>query len=134
MSTLRLEVVTPEKTIVNEEVEMVLCPGEAGEFGVLPNHASILSAIKIGALVYRANGKDETMFVSGGFVDVNGNTCSLLAETAELARDIDEMRAREAHERARRRLEEKKEELDVLRAEAALQRAIMRLKILGQNI
>lgn len=134
MSTLRLEVVTPEKTIVNEEVEMVLCPGEAGEFGVLPNHASILSAIKIGALVYRANGKDETMFVSGGFVDVNGNTCSVLAETAELARDIDEMRAREAHERARRRLEEKKEELDVLRAEAALQRAIMRLKILGKNI
>ena len=58
MSTLQLEVVTPDKTVVSEAVEMAVCPGAEGEFGVLPNHVSLLSALKIGDLRYRANGKD----------------------------------------------------------------------------
>lgn len=129
MATLRLEVVTPDKTVVNEDVEMVICPGLMGEFGVLPHHVSLLSTLKIGPLLYRKDGKDEHLFISGGFADVNNNMCSVLAESAEKAKDIDRARAEQAKQRAEKRLAEKKDNLDETRAEAALQRAVMRLKI-----
>lgn len=129
MATLLLEVVTPEATIVKEEVDMVTCPGSEGEFGVLPNHESLLSSLKIGALRYAVNGTETTLFVSGGFVDVHANQCSVLAEVAEKAENIDEARAMEAKQRAERRLEAKEDELDEARALSALQRAITRLKI-----
>lgn len=134
MATLKLEVVTPEKTVVSEEVEMVICPGSEGEFGVLPHHVSLLSALRIGPLHYRASGADRTIFVSGGFVDVNSNVCSVLAETAEDADDIDKARAMAAKARAEERLANKKSEIDEARAEAALRRAIMRLKIADKAI
>lgn len=134
MSTLKLEVVTPERTVVSEEVEMVICPGSEGEFGVLPHHVSLLSALKIGPLHYKDNGGDHMVFVSGGFVDVNSNTCSVLAETAETAESIDAARAMAAKQRAENRLANKDAELDEARAVAALQRAIMRLKIANKAI
>lgn len=134
MATLHLEVVTPEKTVVSEDVEMVMCPGTEGEFGVLPQHASLLSALKIGPLRYKTADTDELMFISGGFVDVHANVCSVLAETAEKAADIDEARAKLARERAEMRLAEKKEDLDEARAQMALQRAVMRLKIAQREI
>ena len=77
MGTLQLEVVTPDKTVVSAEVEMAVCPGVEGEFGVLPQHVSMLSALKIGDLRYRVNGKDENVFISGGFADVNNNVLSV---------------------------------------------------------
>lgn len=129
MATLRLEVVTPEATIVNDDVEMVLCPGTEGEFGVLPNHVSLLSALKTGELTYRNTAGDKHVFISGGFVDVNDNVCSVLAESAEKAENIDQARAEAARKRAEERLAAKKEETDEVRAEAALRRAIMRLSI-----
>lgn len=131
MATLRLEVVTPDKTVVSTDAEMVICPGVVGEFGVLPHHVSLLSALKIGDLRYRANGKDEDVFISGGFVDVNNNICSVLAESAEHARDIDTGRAQAARERAEQRLARRDEDLDEVRAQVALQRALMRLQIAG---
>lgn len=131
MATLRLEVVTPDKTVVSTDAEMVICPGVEGEFGVLPHHVSLLSALKIGNLRYRANGKDEDVFISGGFVDVNNNICSVLAESAEHARDIDTVRARAAKERAEQRLARRDDDLDEVRAQIALQRALARLQIAG---
>ncbi len=131
MGTLQLEVVTPEKKVLGTEVEMVICPGSEGEFGVLPRHVSLLSALKTGTLRYRANGKDEHLFISGGFVDVNNNVCSVLAEAAEMACDIDPARCRAAKERAEKRLAERREDLDVKRAEAALERALGRLNVAG---
>lgn len=131
MATLRLEVVTPDKTVVSTDAEMVTCPGVEGEFGVLPHHVSLLSALKIGNLRYRANGKDEDVFISGGFVDVNNNICSVLAESAEHARDIDTVRARAAKERAEQRLAQRDDDLDEVRAQIALQRALARLQIAG---
>ncbi len=131
MATLRLEVVTPDKTVVSTDAEMVICPGVVGEFGVLPHHVSLLSALKIGNLRYRANGKDEEVFISGGCVDVNNNICSVLAESAEHARDIDTRRALAAKERAEQRLARREEDLDEVRAQVALQRALMRLQIAG---
>lgn len=134
MATLLLEVVTPDKTVVKEEVDMVICPGTEGEFGVLPRHVSLLSSLKIGPLRYRVGGKDEKVFISGGFVDVNADSCSVLAESAEKAEDIDEARAQAAKERAEKRLEEHREDLDEVRAEAALKRALMRLSIARKEI
>ena len=129
MGTLQLEVVTPDKTVVSAEVEMAVCPGVEGEFGVLPQHVSMLSALKIGDLRYRVNGKDENVFISGGFADVNNNVLSVLAESAELATDIDTARAQAAKERAEKRLSAHDDSLDETRAEAALQRAVTRLQV-----
>ena len=129
MGTLQLEVVTPDKTVVSAEVEMAVCPGVEGEFGVLPQHVSMLSALIIGDLRYRVNGKDENVFISGGFADVNNNVLSVLAESAELATDIDTARAQAAKERAEKRLSAHDDSLDETRAEAALQRAVTRLQV-----
>lgn len=129
MATFVLEVVTPDKTVVKEEVDMAVCPGAEGEFGILPHHVSLLSALKTGPLHYNANGRTETLFISGGFVDVNNNICSVLAESAERAEDIDVARARAAKERAERRLAQKEANIDEIRAESALRRAIMRLQV-----
>lgn len=133
MGTLQLEVVTPDKTVVSAEVEMAVCPGVEGEFGVLPQHVSLLSALKIGELRYRAGGKDENVFISGGFADVNNNVLTVLVESAELAADIDAARAQAAKERAERRLAGQEQEVDLTRAEAALQRAVTRLHVVGMR-
>ena len=129
MGTLQLEVVTPDKTVVSAEVEMAVCPGVEGEFGGLPQHVSMLSALKIGYLRYRVHRKDENVFISGGFADVNNNVLSVLAESAELATDIDTARAQAAKERAEKRLSAHDDSLDETRAEAALQRAVTRLQV-----
>lgn len=129
MATLLLEVVTPDKTVLKEDVDMVICPGSEGEFGVLPNHASLLSALRMGSLRYKKGDRDEVLFISGGFLDMHANMCSVLAESAERAADIDRARAEAAKERAERRLAAKKEDLDEARAILALQRAIMRLQL-----
>ena len=129
MGTLQLEVVTPDKTVVSGEVEMAVCPGIEGEFGVLPKHVSLLSALKIGGLRYRTGGKDEHIFISGGFADVNNDVLTVLAESAELADSIDSARAMAAKERAEKRLASHDEKVDMTRAEAALQRAIVRLQL-----
>ena len=129
MGTLQLEVVTPDKTVVSGEVEMAVCPGIEGEFGVLPKHVSLLSALKIGGLRYRNGGNDEHVFISGGFADVNNDVLTVLAESAELADSIDTARAMAAKERAEKRIAGHDEKVDMTRAEAALQRAIVRLQL-----
>lgn len=129
MSTLQLEVVTPDKTVVSAEVDMTVCPGVMGEFGVLPHHVSLLSALKTGCLRYTQNGTSTNVFISGGFADVNNKVLTVLAESAEVAADIDTARAEAARERAEKRLAEGGENIDHARAEAALQRAMMRLQI-----
>lgn len=129
MSTLQLEIVTPDKTVVSTETEMVVCPGVLGEFGVLPHHVSLLSALKIGSLRYSDNGRDQYVFISGGFADVNNNVLTVLAESAERAEDIDVARAEAAKKRAEERLQRHDDNLDVKRAEAALQRAMERLRL-----
>ena len=129
MSTLQLEVVTPDKTVVSAEVDMTVCPGVMGEFGVLPHHVSLLSALKTGCLRYTQNGTPTYVFVSGGFADVNNKVLTVLAESAEVAADIDAARAKAAQERAEKRLAEGGENVDHARAEAALHRAVMRLQI-----
>ncbi|HIW01326.1 MAG TPA: F0F1 ATP synthase subunit epsilon [Candidatus Desulfovibrio intestinipullorum] len=130
MSELTLEVVTPDKTVLSTPVVAAVCPGAAGEFGVLKNHISLLSALKIGALRYRTESNEEHLvFVNNGFADVNNNVLTVLVESAELAENIDIARAEAAKKRAEDRLADKSDKIDHVRAEAALQRALVRLSL-----
>ena len=129
---INLEVVTPKGAIVSEEVDIVTAPGFAGEFGVLANHAPFLSTIKIGTLRYKKDGTDNELMVSGGFCEVSNNKITFLVESAERGTEIDVDRALQAKERAEKRLlqaREQQENFDRTRAEAALQRALARLKL-----
>jgi len=128
-NALQLEVVTPDKQVVSRAVDYVSAPGVEGEFGVLPNHVNLLSALAIGILRFNVDGKTQNVFISSGFADVSDNRVTVLAEAAELAEDIDQARAQAAKERAEKRLAEKTEKVDTLRAEAALHRATIRLNI-----
>lgn len=128
---IRLEVVTPAGSVVNEDVNIVNAPGYGGDFGVLANHAPMLSTIKIGTLTYEKDKSRELLMISGGFCEVSNNKITFLVESAEFGRDIDVDRAMKAKERAERRLAQAKshdENINITRAEAALQRAMARLK------
>ena len=129
---ITLEVVTPKGTIVSDDVDIVSAPGFAGEFGVLANHAPFLSTIKVGTLRYKKDGSEVELMISGGFCEVSNNKITFLVESAEHGHEIDVDRALRAKERAEKRLlqaREKQEKFDRTRAEAALQRAMARLKI-----
>jgi F-type H+-transporting ATPase subunit epsilon len=129
---IRLEIVTPEKSVVSEDVQIVMAPGELGEFGVLVGHTPFLSNLKVGSIRYTdAQGKERQIFVSGGFAEALPDKVTILAESAERRREIDLERAKSALERARKRLEadQKKEQIDFTRAKAALERAMHRMKL-----
>ncbi|MDX9785141.1 MAG: F0F1 ATP synthase subunit epsilon [Desulfobacterales bacterium] len=129
---IHLEVVTPEKLVVSEEVKIVMAPGSLGEFGVLIGHTPFLTTLKTGGLKYTdANGKERAVFVSGGFAEALPDKVTVLAESAERRRDIDLARAKASMERAQKRLSgEYKEDLDFLRAKLALERALHRIRLI----
>jgi len=129
---IQLEVVTPEKAVVNEAVQTVVAPGVLGEFGVLVGHTPFLTSVKTGIIRYvDAAGKENYLFVSGGFAEALPDKLTILAESAEKRQDIDSDRAGSSMERAEKRLADKehKEEIDRVRAKAALNRAMVRIKI-----
>ena len=127
---LFLEVVTPQKAIVSEEVEIVVAPGSEGEFGALKGHTTFLTSLKVGTLRYKdANGKERLLFINGGFAEVLPDKVTILAESAEYEQDIDVERANKAKERAQKRLAAKAADTDFVRAEVALKRALQRLRI-----
>lgn len=132
MSPVIFEVVTPERKILKEEVAGVIVPGSEGYLGVLPRHTPLLTTLKPGVVRYRtAGGKTERLAVSGGFMEAGPDRAVILADTAELASEIDVARAQRARERAEGRLRERPPGLDVARAEAALMRSLARLKASG---
>jgi F-type H+-transporting ATPase subunit epsilon len=134
---IRLEVVTPEKEVVNDMAQIVMAPGSLGEFGVLSGHTPFMTSLKTGTIHYRdENGKDQYVFVSGGFAEALPDQVTVLAESAERMEDIDVERAKEALERAENRLaqDKTKEDIDFARARAALERALVRLKLAGTSM
>ncbi|HDD45292.1 MAG TPA: F0F1 ATP synthase subunit epsilon [Candidatus Desulfofervidus auxilii] len=128
---LLLEIITPDRLVLREEVDMVVATAKEGEFGVLPGHAPFLCLLEIGPGRYKKDGKTEYISIVGGICEVFENKVTILTEAAELAREIDIERAMRARERALRRLRQR-ENIDIARAEAALRRAIMRLKVAHQ--
>lgn len=124
-----LEIVTPEKKVLSEPVDIVVAPGQEGEFGVLPGHIPFLSKLKIGELHFRSGGVGKHIAIMGGYAEVLPNRVTVLAPAAEESIEIDVIRAKAARERAERRLAEAKDRLEFARAQAALQRALARLKV-----
>lgn len=129
MSQLHLDVVTPDRSVISTEATYVGVPGVEGQFGVMPGHVPLLSAVAVGCLYYRQGGVDEYIFVSGGFAEVSNNRVSILAEAAELGCSIDVERAVRARQRAEERLRDRPNDVDEVRAQAALLRAVSRLNI-----
>ena len=130
---LLLEVDTPDRLVLSTEADVVVCPGVEGQFGVLPGHIPFLSALEIGEMYYKAGGKTEYLAVSGGFAEVTGEKVTIVAESAEMGREIDVERAKRAQERAEKRLAAAKTaEIDWARAEAAMRRSLMRVKVAGR--
>ena len=128
---IRLEVVTPETEVVNEDAQMVVSPGSLGEFGVLIGHTPFMTTLKTGSIRYiDASGTERYVFVSGGFAEALPDKVTVLAESAERRSKIDVDRAQKALDRAQERLDSnKKEEIDFVRAKLALERSIVRLRL-----
>ena len=133
MASLQLDIVTPDKLVLSKEVDYVGAPGLEGEFGVLPGHIPFISALSIGGLYYKADGKTRYVFVSGGFAEVSDNKVTILAESAEEADSIDFARAELARKRAEERLAKREDDMNVTRAMAALSRATIRLSMQGRG-
>lgn len=127
--TFMLEIVTPEQILFKDEVQFLVAPSVEGELGVLKNHAPLISALKIGVLRYKdSRGELKKMALSGGFVEVIDNVARVLAETAEHGDKIDVLRAKSSRERAEKRLAQRDENINHIRAQMSLQRAMARLK------
>lgn len=132
MAGFELHIVTPEKTIYTGTVTSLQAPGSEGSFGVLAKHTSMLAGLQIGRLTFaEAGGGTRLLATSGGFVEVGGTHVSVLAETAELADEIDLARAQAARVRAEERLAESSSNggIDIVRAQVALSRALNRINI-----
>lgn len=130
MNSFQAKVLTPEGTLFDEEVTGVRVPGEMGSFEVKTLHANIISSLEVGEiLVRKATGDEQRFSVTGGFVEVVDNKLTLLAEAAEPVEEIDVERAKEAKERAQKRLDSDEPDIDKVRARKALQRAENRIKL-----
>jgi F-type H+-transporting ATPase subunit epsilon len=128
-STIDLTIVTPERSVVHEQVDELQIPGAEGYLGILPGHAPLFSELKVGEVGYR---KGETWFflsVAWGFVEVQSNQVRILAETAERAQEIDLERANRAKERAEERISKGGDDVDYRRALVALERALVRIQV-----
>lgn len=129
-ANIRLEVVTPQKEVVNEEAQMIVAPGVLGEFGVLIGHTPFMTSLNVGTIRYTdAQGQEHCVFVSGGFAEALPDKVTVLAESAERRCNIDMDRAKTAMERAQKRIDDKSEDIDYARAQMALKRAIHRIQL-----
>jgi ATP synthase, F1 epsilon subunit (delta in mitochondria) len=130
MSTFLVEIVTPERKVYAETANMVSVKGIAGELGILPNHIPLVTPLRIAPISIKRDGnKVDVLAVGGGFIEVRKDKVVILAESAELASEIDVNRAQSAKQRAEERLTAKRDEIDYRRAELALQRAMNRINV-----
>ena len=127
--TLELEIVTPEKLLVREPVDEVQIPGKAGDIGVLPGHAPLITELTIGEIAYKHGGKTEHLSVAWGFAEVLPEKVTILAQTAERAQDIDVKRAQEAKARAEEALKNAGPDFDYEANGNAIKRAEVRMKV-----
>ncbi|NOR50665.1 MAG: F0F1 ATP synthase subunit epsilon [Desulfuromonadales bacterium] len=132
---IKLEMVTPYKRVLSEEVDEVTAPGSIGEFGVLPDHTSLLTTLKIGDLSYKQDGKTFHVAVNWGYVEVEDDVMTVLVETAEPADQIDVERAKEALSRAEEALKTLSSEDKKFKVmEAALERAMIRVQVASKKL
>jgi len=133
-TTLEFEIMTPQKQLYKGEVSSIIAEATDGSFGVLLDHAPMISAIKFGIVHLKevSGGAEKTFVTSEGFFEINANHCALLVDTAETKEEIDVNRARAAKERAEQRLNNPSADIDIDRAKMALIRALTRLQAAGK--
>ena len=133
MSPIRLEIVTAERQVFSDDVDLVVAPGVEGQLGILPHHTPLMTMLQPGELLVRKAGEEQAMAISGGFLEVRPDRVIVLADSAERDVEIDAARAEEAMLRAQKRLKEHAPDMDVARAEAALRRAVTRLQVVERR-
>lgn len=126
---LTLEVVTPERSLVNEQVDEVQLPGSEGYFGVLPGHTPLLATLQVGELWYRIGQEKHYLAVAFGFAEVLPDRVTVLAQIAERPEDIDVPRAEAARKRAEDRIAKPQVEVDFERARIAMMKSLIRLQV-----
>ena len=126
---LSLEIVTPERLVLTDDVDMVIAPASEGYVGILPHHAPLLTTLGPGELRIKKGGVETSLAIFGGFMDVRPDRVIVLTEAAENADEIDASRAEAARARAREALQAGPVGLDEVRARASLERAMVRLRV-----
>jgi len=129
MSSIRLDIVTAERVVYSEEVDVVVAPGVEGQLGILPHHAPLMTTLREGELRVRKGGEEFSLAISGGFLEVRPDRVIVLADAAERDEEIDAARAEEAKRRAEEQLSRRAPGVDTAQAEAALRRSLIRLKV-----
>jgi len=129
MATLKLEIVTPDAVTFSEDVEMVTLPGVEGEMGIYPMHVPLMTQIVPGEIAVRRGGQDVFLAVGEGFVEITGESVSVLTDMAITADNIDEAKAEEARRRAEGRLAEKLNDEEVAAVQAALANSVAQLNV-----
>ena len=126
---LTLEIVTPDRALVNERVDEVQLPGSEGYFGVLPGHTPLLASLQVGELWYRVGQEKHYLAIAFGFVEVLPDRVTVLAQIAEKSQDIDVARAEAAKKRAENRVARPQSDVDFERARVALMKSLIRLQV-----
>ena len=130
MKTIKFEIVTPEKTVLKEEISQITIPTKDGEITVLPNHIPLVSILAPGEIILKKDEKDFSIAVSGGFVEVLVDKVVILADTAERAEEIDERRAEEAKKRAEKiKTEKTVDSREFVALSAKIEKELARLKV-----
>jgi len=129
MATLRLEIITAEREVFADDVNVVVAPGTEGQLGILPHHAPLITMLNPGELLIRKDSEETYMAITGGFLEVRPDKVIVLADACERAEEIDIARAEEAKSRAEKQLKTPIKELDAARVEAALRRSLVRLQV-----
>lgn len=126
---LDLEIITPTEIVFKDEADEVVVPTVDGEIAILPNHVGLLTKIKPGELTVKKSGKEIHLAITGGFLEINENKVSILADYAVRAENIEIARAEEARQRAERAMKEKGSENNFLVADAELRKSLLELKV-----
>ena len=126
---IKLDIVTAEKVVFSDDVDIVIAPGLEGQLAILPHHAPLITTLTSGELIARKEGQEYCMAISGGYLEVRPDRVIVLADEAERAEEIDIARAEAAKKRAQETLVHPASQVDAARAEAALRRAIARLEV-----
>lgn len=123
-----IEIVAAERRVLEDDVDEVIAPTPKGQIGILPRHAALLTLLVPGEMRLRKGDQETILAIGGGFLEVNDNRISVLADSAERADEIDIARAEEARRRAAARLESRSRDVDAERAQAALRRSLARIR------
>jgi len=133
MATTKLDIVTAERVVFSDDVDVIVAPGIEGQLGILPHHAPLMAMLQPGELLIRKGGEEFSLAITGGFLEVRPDRVVILADAAERAEEIDIARAEEAKRRAQEQLSRRAPDVDAARTEAALRRALMRLEVAGRR-